>query len=200
MTKFRKLTTFGIVIAVLVAGGFSIWFSNPNRKIRNEIAENGCDQSATSTNCAELIKKAQESEKPKVVDVPIEDTSSTQSGKIDEHLTVNNTYRDVDLCGEIYRGKQVILDGVDVLQRVAELGRNESVPHKDIGIKICDGIKPGPYLNKREIEILEVITFPSSDLEELPVGSETYVVYISGWSFLINLPTGTIYTLGGYDG
>lgn len=194
MTKLSKITTFGIIISLLVVAGLSVWFFNPERKIRNEIAESGCDQSATTTDCESITTIT---EQPKVVDVPIEDTSSTQSGKIDEHLTVNNIYRDVDLCGEIYRGKQVIIDGVDVLQRVAELGRNESVPHKDIGVKICDGIKHGPYLGKKEIEIPEVTAFESSD-ERLP--GKTYAVSISDWRFLINLSTGDIYTASGFDG
>lgn len=33
MTKFGKLTTFGIIIAVLVVTGFSIWFFNTTKKI-----------------------------------------------------------------------------------------------------------------------------------------------------------------------
>ena len=33
MTKFGKLTTFGIVIAVLAVAGFSVWFFNTTKKI-----------------------------------------------------------------------------------------------------------------------------------------------------------------------
>lgn len=33
MTKFRKITTFGIVIIILVVVGFSVWFFNTTKKI-----------------------------------------------------------------------------------------------------------------------------------------------------------------------
>jgi hypothetical protein len=50
------------------------------------------------------------------------------SGKIDEHLTIYNTLREVNFCGEIYKVKQVLIDGVDVVQRVAELATKDLIP------------------------------------------------------------------------
>ncbi|RJQ34246.1 hypothetical protein C4568_02770 [Candidatus Parcubacteria bacterium] len=47
------------------------------------------------------------------------------SGKIDEHLTIDNTYRNVTFCGYTFKSVQVIIDGVDVIQRLAELANTE---------------------------------------------------------------------------
>jgi hypothetical protein len=38
-----------------------------------------------------------------------------------EVVTINYELKDVMLCGETYKAKQVMIDGVDVVQRVAEL-------------------------------------------------------------------------------
>ena len=155
----------------------------------------GCDPSATSTDCAR-VRTSEPAEQ--AADGFSKAVAATgQSGKIDAHLIVDNTYRNVDLCGALYRGKQVVIDGVDVLQRIAELGRAEVAPRKDIGTKICDGIKPGPYGGRKEIEISEVVSFPGSDVG-LP--GIVYRFMISDWHFAVVVETGEIYGMSGYDG
>lgn len=58
---------------------------------------------------------------------PKEESSATttQSGKIDEHLKIDNTLRDVNFCGKMYKVKQVMIDGVDVVQRIAEIANDK---------------------------------------------------------------------------
>ncbi|MBI2120528.1 MAG: hypothetical protein HYT94_02800 [Parcubacteria group bacterium] len=55
---------------------------------------------------------------------------------VDEHLTIDETLRDVNFCGKTYKVKQVLIDGVDVVQRVAELATNDLIP---------ETLKDGPY-------------------------------------------------------
>jgi len=78
--------------------------------------------------------------------------------KIDEHLTINNELRDVNFCGKTYKVKQVLIDGADVVQRVAELANKDALPknvyhefygttksvfisEKMMKLEICDTIK-----------------------------------------------------------
>ncbi|MCH7605474.1 hypothetical protein IID24_05825, partial [Patescibacteria group bacterium] len=61
MTKFSKLTTFGIVIAVLVVAGLSVWFFNPERNIKKlETAKDEKQQE---------IQKTQEKESGKIINI-----------------------------------------------------------------------------------------------------------------------------------
>jgi hypothetical protein len=85
--------------------------------------------------------------------------TTTQSGKIDEHLTIDNTFRDVNFCGTTYRVKQVFIDGVDVVQRIAKL---VTASNLDYMREICDrteGLRRNGWLNldKNEIGVSPVI-------------------------------------------
>ena len=208
MTKLSKITTFGIVIAVLVAGGLSIWFSNPNRKIRNEIMENGCDQSATTTDCAELIKNARESE---VFSIPIspatsytEVASTTQSGKIDEHLTIDNTFINVTFCDKVLKSRQIFIDGVDVVQRIAYLATNELTEQKGFanttfGQAICNSMPYNLY-TKGVLETADVTIFTDNDAGFSKMPGKTYAVFLSARQFFINPSMNAIFSIGGYGG
>ena len=49
-----------------------------------------------------------------------------QSGKIDEHLfgdriTYNTTPQDIIFCGKTYKAMRIFIDGIDVVQRIADL-------------------------------------------------------------------------------
>lgn len=54
----------------------------------------------------------------------------------DSHITVDETPRDVNFCGHVYKVKQIKIDGVDVVQRVAEIATRNSIP---------ETLKVGPY-------------------------------------------------------
>ncbi len=110
-----------------------------------------CDKSATTTDCSKIV------DSPRPPDIMATISSNpVQSGKIDEHLTINNTLRDLDLCGKIYRVKQVIIDGVDVVQRVAELvSDNQFIYRKNI-CDIANSLKENGYLISGEIGVPEV--------------------------------------------
>lgn len=103
---------------------------------------------------------------------PPEEKSSattTQSGKIDEYLTIDNTLRNVNFCGTAYQAKQVFIDGVDIVQRIAKRVTASSL---DYMMEICDraeGLRRNGRLNldKNEIGVSPVIRDTST----------TYYVY-----------------------
>lgn len=138
----------------------------------------------------------------------IETTSSNpvQSGKIDEHLTIDNTLREVNFCGKIYKVKQVFIDGVDVAQRIAELAtKNQFIERnlyeKNLGKNMCESIisymysqKMNQNNNSNEINIPEVTTYINESQ------NITYNIYLNSWYFHLNTETSDIYLIGGYDG
>ena len=128
-----------------------------------------------------------------------ETTSPQPSGKIDEHLTIDNTLRDVNFCGKTYKVKQVFIGGVDVVQRVAELATESLIP-KDIkdGIyaeEICQGVQDN---NPEGIIEIEKVNF----IQETEVGQKEnrYMVLANGFLFVINVDTNEIYGVDGFDG
>jgi hypothetical protein len=93
-------------------------------RLTEKIKSGGCNQSATTTDCSKIRPTVE------TPDIPIikEETEPIQSEKIDEHLTINNELRDVNFCGKTYKVKQVLIDGVDVMQRMAEMTKNSQNP------------------------------------------------------------------------
>lgn len=123
-------------------------------------------------------------------------TSSTPSTieKIDEHLTIDNTLRDVNFCGTTYRAKQVLLDGVDVVQRIAELAtEKKQVPvvpqYKGTG-EICKKIAQ----NNLERAVLKIETRPAGYIEG---GEIVYPLTIDTISFITSLAMNNIAEVGG---
>jgi hypothetical protein len=142
-------------------------------------------------------------------------TDTAQSGKIDEHLTINNELRDVNFCGKTYKVKQVMIDGVDVVQRIAEILTKNLVPETlkigpygpkmdewktienkngEITNGICENIK---NTTTETIEI-GVGKFKSTDIFPEGIG-EIYTVSIEE-SFRVVYTTGDIYTTDAYSG
>lgn len=90
----------------------------------------------------------------KPVDNPVVATT-TQSGKIDEHLTINNELRDVNFCGKMYKVKQVMIDGVDVVQRIAEIANKfNGGGEQDVlrAKSICGNIESGVTSSELKLE------------------------------------------------
>lgn len=158
-----------------------------------------CDQSATTTDCSKISS----------IETPIihennpiiPDTSP--SGKIDEHLTINNELRDVNFCGKTYKVKQVMIDGVDVVQRVAEIVTKSQL---DYGKEVCNtanALRTSGWLklDENEIGVSEVVI---ADLENKPY--QVSLVSPTGnfqhiGDFQIDATTGDIFIiLQGIDG
>ncbi len=115
---------------------------------------------------------------------------TTQSGKIDEHLTIDNALRDVNFCGKTYKVKQVLVDGVDVVQRIAEIaGKNitvEEFPQYEGTERICRDIQ-----KKYEVGSELVITRTGSG--KIEGGQSVYYIGTENLSFTINLETNYLF-------
>jgi hypothetical protein len=152
---------------------------------------------------------------------PVYQATTSQAGKIDEHLTIDNTLRDVNFCGNTYKVKQIMIDGVDVIQRIAEIATN-NVISKDL--------KAGPFklgtdkqesLNMKEGElaggICDSIKNNTTDgiigvnyvkkintVDHTGVNQDVYVIWLVPVSyenaFGIAPATNNIYGVSGYDG
>lgn len=127
---------------------------------------------------------------------PVATTSvvSSQSEKIDNYLTIDNTLRDVNFCGKTYRAKQIRIDGIDVVLRIAEIiTENEASKEKDIFVKsVCRNI---------EFDIIHQFDTEGHLIpSELPIGGPVIrrsdsgmLTYILGMgrfiAFVINYPS-----------
>lgn len=126
-------------------------------------------------------------------------TPQIQTGKIDEHLTINTTLRDVNFCGKIYKAKQVIIDGVDVVQRIAELATKDLMP-KDFkgrghrGEVVCRGIYSADVQGILDVHVNIV---PKTYSEK---GNSLYTMNVSGVDFVINATTNEIHLIEGFSG
>jgi hypothetical protein len=122
------------------------------------------------------------------------EATTTPSGKIDEHLTIENTLRDVNFCGTIYRAKMVTIDGVDVLQRIAESATERkmvpSFPLYKGTAEICRKISQ----TATEHSILTIDTGSPGPIEG---GEIVYPINIMGISFIVNLSANDIAEVGG---
>ncbi len=138
--------------------------------------------------------------------------TTTQTGKIDEHLTINPTLREVNFCGNNYKVKQVMIDGVDVVQRIAEILTKDLIPDVvKIGPYATKGAEWKPYSTVEEntgqipclniksnmvtgniIEIGEIIRFPATSTFG---DGDIYVISIQGEIFNLILVTGEIYMI-----
>jgi hypothetical protein len=117
------------------------------------------------------------------------------SGKIDEHLTIDNTLRDVNFCGKIYKVKQVLIDGVDVVQRIAEIAtEDQSDSNKR---RVCDGAeryRGAGYKNENEMGVTDVINNPyeqGKNVYNMMLISSTWNIQPIG-DFDIDISTGKI--------
>lgn len=208
MNKQKITLLIGIIVTAALTGFFL------TKTPVNKDAKQPCTTS-TSTDCL----------RPTPIGtsyyVPPEEKSlatTTQSGKIDEHITINNTLRDVNFCGKTYKVKQVFIDGVDVVQRIAEILTKDLVPTmvkvgpygprmdewKTLTMKkgemasgLCSNIQNN-MVNGMTIEVNNIKKFKSTDVGL--GGGEIYMVVVSDQLFDVVQSTGEIYNISGYDG
>jgi hypothetical protein len=128
------------------------------------------------------------------------ETTAIPSGKIDELLTVVNTLRDVNFCGTIYRAKIVIIDGVDVIHRIAELATSGLIIKKNSGQNISKSV----CLNiAQNVAVGEGTAIPSKEIKVSieqknyisDLGHTSYVVFLGAPGFQIDATTGDMYIL-----
>lgn len=170
-----------IVALIILVGGVYV-YSLPNTGVVVDTPKQIVSDTETSTTTSPPYVAPPEVEKPW--------GDTTQTGKIDEHLTINNTLRDVNFCGNTYKVKQVLVDEVDVVQRIAEIaGKNvtvEEFPQYEGTERICRDIQK-KYKMGSEL----VITRTGSG--KIEGGQSVYYIGTENLSFIINLETNYLF-------
>ena len=110
------LTLIAVVLSILLC---AVYFFMPESPLAVKYYPPSCDPS--KTDCSKFTPDGTPFVRPPE---PVQATT-TQAGQIDEHLFIDNTLKDVNFCGKIYQAKQIFIDGVDVVQRIAELATKE---------------------------------------------------------------------------
>jgi hypothetical protein len=170
-----------------------------------------CDQSATTTPCSELSAMVDIASRQEPA--PIYDTlraaemdsyyaeHSIQSGIVDEHVTVDPALGPITICGRDFVARHVYIDGIDIARRIAEiLPKTYDMPadHMTLGEGICSTVGNGwgEYIQYKNIEL------PVYDAKR-EVNEENHAVYflvVAQYMFRVDVVTGSIYSVGGYDG
>lgn len=146
-----------------------------------------CDLTATTTDCTMPPSPLSDSPTP----LPM------QSGKIDEHLFIDLALRDVNFCGKTYKVKQVIIDGVDVVQRIAELATNRQIIN-DSKHEMADGICFNMQNNEIN-NISHVLDIPEVKNYISQLEQKIYIINTIG-AFTVNSAKEEIYSIGAFDG
>lgn len=228
MKRKTLLTVSGVALALLISGSvalaggigpFGAGISASVATIHNLIKGpeklpatdrlTGCDSSATTTDCARVrtSEPAEPASKGLSTAISYTEVASTkQSGKIDARLTVNNTLKEVSFCGKSSKIRQVIIDGVDVGQRLAYLASTDQMGYapggdlpggESIGRAVCNTLP----LNVPEMKgVLEMRDVAISKSDDTRAPGNNYGVNIGNYAFIINPTTNEIFNVGAYDG
>jgi len=129
-------------------------------------------------------------------------TVHTTVSKIDEHLTINDTLRDIDFCGTTYQIETVFIDGVDIIKKIADLSQDSNIDSlntseavKTFARNICGTTKFNP---SGDLRLGEEIIYPLSTSREN--GEKGYLIYSSIFQVSTTPSTNTIDTVNFFDG
>jgi len=167
--------------------------------------QTGCDPSGTSTDCATVrtSEPAEEAAKGLSTATSYTEVAATkQSGKIDAHLTIDNTLKGVSFCGIPHKTRQVVIIGVDVGQRIAQLASTDQMGKmsngESFGQAVCNSMPHNIAVTKGILEMRDVTVFQTDDPRASGEGS--YLVNIGAMSFVVNPVTNEIFNVDAYDG
>ncbi len=152
-----------------------------------------CNQSATTTDCSKPPKQPETSEPVVTPEPPLLDDSLS-----DDHLTINNELTEVNFCGNTYQARQVLIDGVNVVQRIGEI-----LAEKDEGVAVeyrwCFGISDSKYIYVEDVSAYEV---EKTGYDPVVVGIDSYIynMFLEGYSFDVVLATNSLNQISRYDG
>jgi hypothetical protein len=165
----------------------------------------GCDTSGTSTNCA-TIKTSRPAEQAaaslSTATSYTEVAQTQQSGKIDDRLTVNNALKTISFCGDLtLKTRQIIINSVDVGQRIAQLASNDQMgklPNGDsLGQGMCNSMPHNIAYIGGILQIPDVTTGKTADSR---ASGDNYFVFLGTEAFAINPDTNEIFSISAYDG
>jgi hypothetical protein len=165
----------------------------------------GCDSSATSTDCA-TVRTSRPAEQAatglSTATSYTEVVSTRQSGKIDAHLTIDNTLKSVSFCGDLtLKTRQIIINGVDVGQRIAQLASTDQMGKSPGGESIGQGVcNSMPHNIDYTKGILEIPDVPVPGTKDSRATGQNYLVILGAMAFSINPVTNEIFNVDAYDG
>lgn len=167
--------------------------------------QTGCDPSATSSNCAATrnSQPTEQSDTLRSTSTSYAEVASTeQSGKIDDHLTVNDTLKNISFCGNLtLKTRQILINGVDVGQRIAQLASDDlmgqGVNNSSIGEGVCGSMPHNIEGTRGILEIPDVIIYKTTDPQ---IQEDMYYVVLGALRFAINPETNEIFIVSAYDG
>lgn len=121
--------------------------------------------------------------------------------KIDDHLFINSTLRGVTFCKTEFTSKQIVIDNVDVIQKVSELLKNvDSSQNKnlrELAKSVCGVVA---YYPKTE-RVLEInnLTIPKPHSDKT-TGDEIYSMDATLFELGVNITKNEIYNYRAMDG
>jgi len=215
----KKILLAGGVVLVLAACGGVAFAAGNGPALANRIAslikgpekmltveqKTGCAPSSTSTDCATIQASlpAEQTADPQLSTATSynEIYQTQQSGKIDDHLTVDNTLKDITFCGDLtLKTRQIIINGVDVGQRIAQLASSDEMGKgandSSIGEGVCNSMPHNVAYVQGILEERDVTTFQTSDAR---APGDNYQVYLGDLAFAINPTTNEIFLISAYD-
>ena len=135
-----------------------------------------------------------------------------QSGRVDAHVAVDPTLADMSICGEKYVSRKILIDGVDVVQRISELAASGVAAEKNLqsgqdpkgtATILCWNITHNQP-SRETYGDYRIAELPVSDVVAEPWDKErkatAYYVGIGIVRFVINSSTYDVYEQDGYDG
>ena len=208
MKKSLKYLSFLILLLIVGIGVAWSEMTNPSFGEVHEIVPSedggvdtrlpdGCDKSATTTDCSKIVYIPPVPEVIKAEEPPLLDTALN-----DEHLTIDNTLVPVQFCGQTYQARQVLIDGVNVVERIGEimLEADKNDPESNWCPKEYE--ESVVYdVNYLEFNIYNFLVENSSfSPEKIGYGQKIYGISIKGSSFDILPSINEIYGVSGFDG
>jgi hypothetical protein len=135
-------------------------------------------------------------------------SATPTSGKIDEHLTIDETLKDVNFCGEMYKVKQIKVDGVDVIQRIAYLATNNLIPTKFAWDEKDATHQPGALAKQicENVGLHDVHGVIQASVggifsgKDMGLDNETIYTFNFGETGEVALPSGRLFIESGFSG
>ena len=193
-----RKTKLAVCIVILILG--TLYLIVVTRKLDSTHTgeAEGCDKAIT-TDCEELERLASlPPEELPTLPIPTTSANPVQYGQIDENLFVDNTLRDVELCERKYLAKQIIIDGVDVIQRIALIFKEsdgQSTQEEEI---ICSNLELNPPIPKSGYNLSDPYELEVSEI--ILAGKPYYRIQIVNVVIDVQSLTGEIFLIDGYAG
>lgn len=188
----KTLLLLGIILSVVF---FAVWFFTPKQIV--QIIRPVCDPA--KTDCSKFTPDGTPFVRPPE---PVSPATTTQVGQIDEHLFIDNTLKDVNFCGKTYHVKQVKIDGVDVVQRIARLINSSGSSSPELVRNFADDIcKTVSFNPSGELELGKVTVYAFDlPIEKMDDKNKAYGISAPIFQIAVRPSVNAVYLVSGYDG